>query len=209
MDQKVLAYTLPDQPLMDSDASVPAFMVWQPQRSMIVLGQSNRIDTAIHADQAENDGIPVFKRKSGGQTVLLSPGTLVVSVRLISDRQEHPQTYFKLINNLIIKSLENLGIANIEERGISDLAIGGKKILGSSIYRKRNRVFYHAVLNVSETPEHIGRYLKYPDREPDYRAGRKHEEFVTSIVQSGYPLTIEDIWKEIETVLSMNLPLIQ
>lgn len=205
MKPEILPYFLPDQTLIDPDAAGNAFMVWQPAETVIVLGQSNQAETAVHADLADRDGVPVHKRQSGGQTVILTPRTLVISVRLLSEKLDNPQVYFKRINNLIINALANLGIRNLVEKGISDIAIGEKKILGSSIYRKRNMVFYHAVLNISETPEFIGRYLKHPVREPDYRIGRKHEDFVTSVHLAGYPLAVETIRKALTDMLNLKI----
>jgi lipoate---protein ligase len=198
-------YALPDAILIDPEATTNAFMVWQPSETVIVLGQSNQAETAVHTGLAEQDGVLVFKRHSGGQTVVLTPRTLVISVRLIAEKLDNPQVYFKRINGLILWALTGLGIAGLVERGISDIAIGEKKILGSSIYRKRNMVFYHAVLNLSETPEFIGRYLKHPAREPDYRIGRKHEEFVTSICLAGYPLAIETVQEAITKMLNSKI----
>ncbi|MFA6128697.1 MAG: hypothetical protein WC699_15465 [Bacteroidales bacterium] len=200
-----LPYPLPDQVLIDPEATANAFMVWQPASTVIVLGQSNQAVTAVHSDLAEQDGVPVYKRHSGGQSVILTPRTLVISVRLISEKLDNPQVYFKRINRLIINTLADLGISNLHEKGISDIAIGEKKILGSSIYRKKSMVFYHAVLNVAETPQFIGRYLKHPDREPEYRTGRKHADFVTSIHLSGFPLGIETIRAAINDALNKNI----
>ncbi len=205
MLQSTPPYSLPDHILIDPEATDSAFMVWQPTEAVIVLGQSNQEDTAVHGDLAAADGILVYKRQTGGQTVILTPNTVVISVRLLSEKLENPQVYFKRINKLLINSLTNLGISDLQEKGISDITIGEKKILGSSIYRKRNMVFYHAVLNISETPEFIGRYLKHPVREPDYRTGRRHEDFVTSILLAGYALTSERIQEEICKVLSEDL----
>lgn len=187
--------------LIDPEASTNAFLVWQPSETVIVLGQSNQAETAVHTGLAEQDGIPVYKRHSGGQTVILTPKTLVISVRLISEKLDNPQVYFKRINKAIIIALANLGISDLTEKGISDIALGDKKILGSSIYRKKSMVFYHAVLNISETPGFIGRYLKHPVREPDYRTGRKHEDFVTSIHLAGYPLAVGTIREAITNQL--------
>ena len=196
---------MPDSVLIDPDATTNAFLVWHPDETVIVLGQSNQAETAVYIELAGQDGIPVIKRQTGGQTVILTPQMLVVSVRLISERPDNPQVYFKRINHLIMEGLSNLGISNLVETGISDIAIGEKKILGSSIYRKRNMVFYHAVLNIAETPEFIGRYLKHPAREPDYRSGRKHEDFVTSIHLAGYPLPLPAILAEISHILGKKL----
>lgn len=205
MKPETLPYSLPDQALIDPDAAGNAFMVWQPEQTVIVLGQSNQAETAVHTDLAEQDGVPVIKRQSGGQTVILTPRTLVISVRLFSEKLENPQVYFKRINNVIISALANLGIDGLVEKGISDIVIGEKKILGSSIYRKKSMVFYHAVLNISETPEFIGQYLKHPEREPDYRIGRKHEDFVTSIHLAGHPLAVETIREALTDMLNLKI----
>jgi len=204
-DANMRPYNLPDQILIDPEATTNAHLVWQPAETVIVLGQSNQAETAVHTGLAEQDAIPVYKRHSGGQTVILTPRTLVISVRLISEKLENPQVYFKRINHLILSALANLGITDLNERGISDIAIGEKKILGSSIYRKKSMVFYHAVLNIAETPEFIGRYLRHPVREPDYRSGRKHEDFVTSIHLAGFPLTVKEIMVEIRHILDKKL----
>jgi lipoate-protein ligase A len=198
-------YPLPDQGLIDPEATTNAFMVWQPMETSIVLGQSNQPETAVYLNEAEQDGIPVYKRHSGGQTVILTPRMLIISVRLISEKLENPQVYFKRINQIILAALAETGIQNLVEKGISDIAIGEKKILGSSIYRKKSMVFYHAVLNIAETPEFIGRYLKHPVREPDYRIGRKHEDFVTSIHQAGFPIELSIIKEALIQKLNLKI----
>lgn len=173
-------------------------MVWVPERTVIVLGQSNEAESAVWTEKADADGIAVIKRPSGGQTVILTPKTVVISVRLISEKLENPRVYFKRVNDIILAALRGMGIENLGQKGISDITIGEKKILGSSIYRKKNMVFYHAVLNVAESPEFIGKYLKHPSREPDYRAGRRHEEFVTSLAASDYPFSCQEVRSKIE-----------
>jgi lipoate-protein ligase A len=117
----------------------------------------------------------------------------VVSVKLPLNSEISTHHYFKLINNAIIEALSCLGIEHLGNKGISDISIGKKKILGSSIYRKQQILFYHAVLNISEPVENISLYLKHPKKEPDYRLGRSHDEFVTSLVEEGYHITLADL----------------
>ncbi len=194
---EVLAYNLPDSQLIDPLAEESDWHFWIPDRVYLVLGQSNRASRSLKTDLVIADEVPVLKRPSGGESVILSPKTLVISARLISDKLENPKVYFEKINGAIIKGLQNLGISEVGYRGISDITIGNKKILGSSIYKKKQIVFYHAVLNISEDISLISKYLQHPPKEPDYRKGRNHNDFVTSIHQAGYQLEANKLIEEL------------
>jgi len=192
---------------MSSTNEEIAWDIWVPDGIYLVLGASNKSEKSLHEDLVEKDGIKVFKRPSGGESVVLSPKTLIISIRLFSNKLENPQVYFKKINSLILKSMESLGVRDLKYRGISDLAIGDFKILGSSIYRKKKLVFYHAVLNVSEDISLIAKYLKHPTKEPDYRAGRDHASFVTSLYKAGYPISVDRLRSKIsESFVELSQP---
>lgn len=200
----VLPYTLPDHSIIDSPLPL-AVCVWQPDKTCLVLGQSNHPETSLHIDNVLHDNIPVFKRPSGGETVILTPNTLVISIAFTVDLLKNPKQYFLRINDALIAALTRMGIHNLSQKGISDIAIGEKKILGSAIYRRPNRVFYHAVLNVAEDIAVIARYINHPAKEPDYRKGRAHAEFVTSLKAEGYKVTMEQLIPNLEKELSTTL----
>ena len=183
-------YNLPDFDVLDENSS-EFFKVWIPDKTYLVLGQGNKAETSLFTEKVEKDGIEVFKRPSGGEAVILSPNTLVVSTLTIDEKFKNPSIYFKFYNKLLSDVFEELGIKEVGQKGISDITIGNKKIVGSSIYRRKNKVFYHAVINVSESIDLISCYLKHPSKEPDYREGRNHSEFVTSINEAGFKIDIE------------------
>ena len=190
---EIKPYDLPDAELLEDNTSTYRFMVWEPGGLCIVLGQSNQLDQSVYIERTTVDGVPVYKRASGGETVVLSTGTLVVSILKRGDGLRSPRLYFNAYNEKIIQALRGLGVKNLSANGISDICIGNQKILGSSIYRSKDRVFYHGVLNRAESVDVIERYLKHPVREPAYRDGRGHREFVTSLAQQGYQFTGEEI----------------
>ena len=49
------------------------------------------------------------------------------------------------------------------------------------------------MLNISEDAEVFEHYLKHPVKEPDYRKGRSHKDFVTSLKAEGYTINTEEI----------------
>jgi lipoate-protein ligase A len=190
---EVRNYDLPDINILYDQEKKTDHYFWIPDDYYIVLGNSNKPKQNLIYENIINDEVPVYKRPSGGETVILTPNTMVISVKVTLERFLNPSNHFRYFNNKIIEGLETLGVENVYYKGISDIAIGEKKILGSSIYRKRQMLFYHAVLNVSEPIETIELYIKHPTKEPDYRKGRKHSEFVTSLHEAGYPLKFRQI----------------
>lgn len=192
MRPALLTYNLPDIKLLESEKQTD-FTFWIPNGKYIVLGRSDQPENAIFVEKAFQKNFNIIKRPSGGHTVILTPNTLVIAAKF-SVYDHHPKQIFKRVNNFIIEQLRNLNIHNLKERGISDIAIGEKKILGSSIYKTTKFIFYHAVLNVSENPETINDLLKHPKREPAYRAHRSHLDFVTSMAKEGYFFSINYLY---------------
>ena len=123
----------------------------------------------------------------------------------ISEKPPGSKDFFRSINDLLIACLSEAGLSNIKYKGISDLAVNDKKILGSSIYRKPGMLFYHAVLNYGESPEYIASYLKHPVREPDYRQGRHHSEFITNLKAAGVNISLSGLMILLESKLQQIL----
>ena len=199
MSRKKINYTLPDSILLESPVS--KLMVWQPDNPVIVVGQSNSPEKYVLMEKALMNGLPVMKRPTGGETVVLTPRMLIISLVLKNTKLPRSQDFFVGINNMIIPELINAGLSGVSYRGISDLAVADKKIMGSSIYRKPGMLFYHAVLNYGESPDYIASFLKHPVREPDYRKGRSHSEFVTTIEKAGITLSIQELILRLEKKL--------
>ena len=199
MSRKKINYTLPDSILLDNPVS--KLMIWQPEYPVIVIGQSNSPEKYVLMEKALSKKIPVIKRPTGGETVVLTPKMIIISLVLKSDKLPKSSDFFVSINNILIPILINSGLKDVYYRGISDLAVNDKKIMGSSIYRKPGMLFYHSVLNYGESPQYIASFLKHPVREPDYRKGRSHSEFVTTMETAGINVSMENLMENLEKQL--------
>jgi len=194
-------YDLPDIEVL-KDSKDFSFMLWRPDARYIVLGRANSIESSVITQYAAEDSVRIVKRPSGGESVVLTPQMLVFSAKLSFGMYRNPSVVFKEINSHLINSLSKIGIKNLDSKGISDISIGDKKIVGSSMYLKGNQLFYHAVLNVNEDIKQISRYLKHPVREPEYRKGRSHDEFVTSLYKEGYTISFDSIETSLKEAFS-------
>lgn len=165
------------------------FSSFVPSASYVSLGASNNLEDNVHLENCREDGVVVFKRLSGGEAVFLSPNCAVFSHIYLSNNTPKSSDFFGMNLDLASAALKSLGVQNISRRGISDLAVVDKKILGCAIYRRPKFILFQAVVNVREDPDVIERYLKHPVREPDYRKNRPHSDFVTSLVELGNDLS--------------------
>jgi len=184
-------YDLPDAFLFSG--STTGILVWQPHETVIVLGQSNSIETSLRLETVASDAIRVMKRPSGGETVILTPATIAFTVARHFPVMVQFREFFRMVNSVVIEGLGEMDVTGLGSKGISDITIGNRKILGSSMRKVGNKLVYHAVLNVAQDPSLFSKYLLHPRREPDYRAGRRHDEFVTSLANEGYNFTHREL----------------
>ena len=204
MSVLIRPYDLPDAALFSGTGD--GMLVWQPDKTVIVLGQSNTPERSLIIENVEADNITVTKRPTGGEAVVLTPGMAVITVAREFREMTASKNFFRVINGMILDVLADLGVKNYGTQGISDITLGSRKILSSSMHRRERRLVYHAVLNISEDPEVFERYLKHPVREPDYRQKRKHSEFVTSLHNEGYSIDYKDVAAILETYRNFIVP---
>jgi lipoate-protein ligase A len=182
------------------------FELWQPEEVVVVLGRSQTADKEVNLLNCLKDKVPVLKRRGGGGAVVLMPGVLCFTIAFLSDLSISPYFFFKKINQFIVDELESaFQVDSLSHEGISDIAIGTRKILGCSILKSRSLFFYQGSLLVDPDPEKISRYLRHPTKEPDYRAGRSHADFITSLRQSGYPISLEHLKRHFEKSIPAKL----
>ncbi len=184
----------------------PVSRIYEPTETCAVLGAGGNPDADLFLDRLAADGIPWRRRRGGGGTVVLTPGQVVLACVTTVDSPFRNKEYAARINSWFVDALADLGVQGVEPRGISDLAIREKKILGTSIYRTRLLLFYQASLLVRNDISLFTRYLAMPSRVPDYRGGRTHEVFCTTLEREGYSLSVREVMTALEEVVHARLP---
>jgi lipoate---protein ligase len=190
-------------------SGAPTSRIYEPQETCAVLGAAGNPETDLFLDAMAADGVPWRRRRGGGGTVVLTPGQVVLACVTTVDSPFRNKEYAVRINSWFTEALERLGIQGVQPRGISDLAIRERKILGTSIYRTRLVLFYQASLLVSNDLSLFTRYLAMPSRVPDYRAGRTHEDFCTTLRREGHSLSVADVMKALKEVVDVRLPVLR
>ncbi|HEY9188285.1 MAG TPA: hypothetical protein VIR55_10335 [Ignavibacteria bacterium] len=180
------------------------FNIYEPQDYNIILGRSRTLSEDVFEEKCMEDNVKVWKRISGGGTVLLAPGMFVWDMIIPTKSQILNQNkWFKLFSQWVISILELYGIKKIEVKGVSDLTIDNRKISGTSLFIGKNKVLYHGTLLLDIDTKLFDKYLKYPDVTPEYRKGRAHSEFVTTLSEQNITIDREKIKN---LFLSFQLP---
>jgi lipoate-protein ligase A len=157
--------------------------LWEWPRYAVVLGAGCALADDVDEAACGADGVPILRRASGGGTVLLGPGCLCYSLVLSYERgpalREITPSYVYILDR-VRQSLAGL-LPTIEQAGTSDLAGAGLKFSGNAQQRKRNYLLHHGTLLYDFDLSRIGRYLRMPGRQPEYRARRDHAAFVRNL----------------------------
>ncbi len=150
----------------------------------VVLGYANRVDREVDLAACRARGVPVLRRVTGGGTVLQGAGCLNYTLALRLDH--HPATASITGTNLWIlrRHAAALGVLlgrPVRRRGDTDLALGERKFSGNAQRRGRRALLYHGSLLLDFDLDLITALLPAPSRQPDYRGGRSHGDFLMNL----------------------------
>ena len=158
--------------------------LWESPSHLAVVGRSSSVAEEIDLEQCVRRGIPVLRRCSGGASVLIGPGCLMYS--LVLSYELRPA--FRIVEQAHHLVLERIACAlqpywpeEIRRQGISDLTRGDRKFSGNSLRCKRTHLLYHGTLLYQFPLALLGQVLRTPPRQPEYRLGRSHVQFVDNL----------------------------
>jgi lipoate---protein ligase len=168
--------------------------IWELPTPAVVVGRSSQVAREVDLAACHAENVPVLRRISGGAAIVAGPGCLMYSIVLSYAGRERLRLLDEMHRHVLGSLRTAIGslIRDAEHVGTSDLAIDGRKFSGNSVRCKRDHLLYHGTLLYAFDLSLIERLLKIPPRQPDYRGGRVHGEFVTNI-----PVSADDLRRAI------------
>ena len=157
--------------------------LWESPRPFVVLGRSCRVEADVRSDACAAEGVPVLRRSSGGGTVLLGPGCLNYALVLSIDRRPQLRNVALSYALILQAVVEALAVPGLTVEG-TDLVLAGRKVAGCAQRRSGDWLLHHGtILCEGADLAQIARLLKEPPRQPAYRAGRTHAEFLAPLLK--------------------------
>ena len=162
---------------------------WEPRETFVVVGYANKVAAEVNIAACEAKAIPIFRRCSGGGTVVQMLGGLNYSL-ILRITETGPTRNITSANQFIMernrRAMESevtgqKSEARISVCGHTDLCLGALKFAGNSQRRRKNFLLFHGTLLLNCDLHLISELLLMPSLQPDYRAGRPHSDFVSNL----------------------------
>lgn len=176
-----------DEALLEQAQAGPveteSLRIWQADSPFVVLGRSSRVADEVHDTCAQRKAIPIFRRVSGGATVVAGPGCMFYALVLSLEQRPHLRMIdqaHQFVMGQMQSALQAL-VPELEFDGTCDLVVNGRKVSGNSVRLIRDWMLYHGTLLLDMDLTLVDRLLKHPPREPKYRAGRTHADFLANL----------------------------
>ncbi|GIX05794.1 MAG: lipoate--protein ligase A [Candidatus Poribacteria bacterium] len=167
------------QRLVEERGETPGLLrLWRPRQRFVVLGYGRRLAEEVNLEACRRLSVPIYRRRTGGGTVLQSPGCLNYALVLPAEElPTAPRSAQQAVLERIAAAIRQaFGLPlEIEE---TDLVLGDRKVAGTAARRQRQSWLIHGSLLLEPDLELMEQVLRTPDRQPAYRRGRSHREFL-------------------------------
>lgn len=182
--QAALQLALDEALLMSAEAGEigPSLRTWELPNPTVVLGRSSKVEQETDRTLCDQHGIEIYRRCSGGASIVGGPGCLMYS--LVLSQAVHPQigkidgAHAFVMSHVLAAVRQQL--PEIELQGICDLTWQNRKFSGNALRVTRGHVLYHGTMLHTADLDLIARCLDFAPRQPDYRQGRDHQSFLTN-----------------------------
>ncbi len=179
--------------------------IWEPTEYFVVLGYANKVDLEVNSGACREKKVPILRRCSGGGTVLQGPGSINYSLILNWEDNGRLQTITQANQFIMGRHRDLLKPylnSSVSIEGHTDLVIGERKFSGNAQRRKKKFLLFHGTFLLDFKLELIEQLLCMPSKEPCYREGRTHLDFLMNLHQPALELKriLKSGWNAVENL---------
>ena len=162
----------------------------------VVLGISGKPTVMCDVSRVERESVPLFRRFTGGGTVVVGRGTTFIS--LIGNKSmlppkdtRGPRELMRWSGKWYSNALEECGVdvksMNNDEHTFAlrenDYVLGNRKFAGNAQGLSRTRFVHHTSVLWNYKKQDM-KLLQNPTKQPEYRAKREHEDFLIPLSET-------------------------
>lgn len=131
------------------------FFAWQVSPSVIV-GRNQLLEKEVNVGYCRENGVGIFRRKSGGGAVVADRNNIMFSYVTSSD---DVRTTFGEYTSMVADALRSLGL-NASDNSRNDILIGDRKVSGNAYYHLPGRSIVHGTMLYDYDPALMANTLR-------------------------------------------------
>lgn len=163
------------------------FFMWQV-RPTVIFGRNQLIDSEVDKAYCNENGIEVYRRKSGGGCVYADKSNIMLSYITPSSNVNFTFNRYML---MIEHVLQKLGV-NARTTGRNDILVDGKKISGNAFYHLPGRSIVHGTMLYDTNLEQMARATTPSDAKLKSKGVASVRQHVTTL-NKYISLSIEEL----------------
>ncbi|MCM2374327.1 lipoate--protein ligase family protein [Aporhodopirellula aestuarii] len=166
-----------------ASAGTELFRVWAFAEPTVVLGRSSRINEEVDRGWCAERNIDVLRRCTGGASVVGGPGCLMYSV-VVGVPANGGLRNIDAAHNYVMQRVlaaVRVQLPEAERAGTCDLIWNTRKFSGNSLRVARHHLLYHGTILLDADLDLIAECLAFAPRQPEYRRGRHHRDFICNV----------------------------
>lgn len=162
------------------------FFMWQVEPS-VIFGRNQVAENEVNLDYCHQQGIQVFRRKSGGGCVYADRDNVMMS--FVTADENVGFTFNRFINMLLLV-LRKLGVPATSTTH-NDVMIGERKVSGTAFYHLPGRSIVHATMLYDTNMEHMVRAITPPQQKLSKHGVESVRQRIT-LLKDYIPLTLDE-----------------
>ena len=128
------------------------FFMWQVEPT-VIFGRNQLVDSEVDRVYCNDNGIQVYRRKSGGGCVYADKSNIMLSYITPSSNVNFTFNCYML---MVEHALQKLGV-DARTTGRNDILVDGKKVSGNAFYHLPERSIVHGTMLYDTNLEHMAR----------------------------------------------------
>ena len=179
----------------------PLFMIWQADNTAM-LGLYQIPQAEISLPYAQEAGIRIVRRQSGGGTIFTDMGTLLYTLILPHTEEDTREILRETFAGPMVRALNKMGVpAKLEGR--NDLLVDGKKVCGIAQFVRNGQVCTHGSLLYDTDLDMLTRVLQVEPGKIQSKAIASVRSRVTNMRKHmDRPVSTQEFWALLEEKLA-------
>ena len=178
------------------------FMLWR-NRDAVIVGLHQNTAEEVNLAYAEQSGIKIVRRLSGGGAVFHDFGNLNFTFITNAESPEalSGERFYRQISN----ALSNIGVQS-ELNGRNDITIDGGKFSGTASYLRDGRLMYHGTLLFDTDFDRMATVLRVSDDKIASKGVSSVRDRVTNIRRHlPHDMTMDEFWAHLRVSITGDM----